>query len=119
MQRLSGSCAQDNTGTVDLCDDQRIRRRHCRTVRISTLHLKNSLGEYLASLGKTQLRIAETEKYAHVTFFFSGGREALYNGETRILVDSPKVATYDLQPEMSAFEVTDKLVQRLAASCLM
>lgn len=72
--------------------------------------LRNSLGEYLGQQGKTQLRIAETEKYAHVTFFFSGGREALYPGEDRILVDSPKVATYDLQPEMSAFEVTDKLV---------
>ncbi|MFA5631047.1 MAG: 2,3-bisphosphoglycerate-independent phosphoglycerate mutase [Porticoccaceae bacterium] len=72
--------------------------------------MKNSFGEYIASLGKTQLRIAETEKYAHVTFFFSGGREACYPGETRILVDSPKVATYDLQPEMSAPEVTDKLV---------
>jgi 2,3-bisphosphoglycerate-independent phosphoglycerate mutase len=77
--------------------------------------LKNSLGEYLQSLGKTQLRIAETEKYAHVTFFFSGGREALYDGETRILVDSPKVATYDLQPEMSAFEVTDKLVEAIGS----
>ena len=72
--------------------------------------LENSFGEYLAAQHKTQLRIAETEKYAHVTFFFSGGREALYDGEQRILVDSPKVATYDLQPEMSAPEVTDKLV---------
>lgn len=72
--------------------------------------LSNSLGEYLASLGKTQLRIAETEKYAHVTFFFSGGREAVYGGEERILVPSPRVATYDLQPEMSAPEVTEKLV---------
>ncbi len=70
----------------------------------------NSLGEYVAALGKTQLRIAETEKYAHVTFFFSGGREALFDGEERILVPSPDVATYDLKPEMSAFEVTDKLV---------
>jgi len=70
----------------------------------------NSLGEYLESLDKTQLRIAETEKYAHVTFFFSGGREAEYRGEQRILVPSPDVATYDLKPEMSAFEVTDKLV---------
>jgi 2,3-bisphosphoglycerate-independent phosphoglycerate mutase len=77
--------------------------------------LKNSLGEYLASMGKTQLRIAETEKYAHVTFFFSGGREALYNGEQRVLVDSPKVATYDLKPEMSAFEVTDKLVEAIGS----
>ena len=72
--------------------------------------LSNSFGEYIAGLGKTQLRIAETEKYAHVTFFFSGGREEPFPGETRILVDSPKVATYDLQPEMSAPEVTDKLV---------
>ncbi|ERL56316.1 2,3-bisphosphoglycerate-independent phosphoglycerate mutase [Psychrobacter aquaticus] len=72
--------------------------------------LTNTLGEYLQNKGKTQLRIAETEKYAHVTFFFSGGREAEYEGETRILVPSPDVATYDLQPEMSAPEVTDKLV---------
>ena len=72
--------------------------------------LNNTLGEYLQDQGKTQLRIAETEKYAHVTFFFSGGREEEYEGETRILVPSPDVATYDLQPEMSAPEVTDKLV---------
>lgn len=72
--------------------------------------LVNGIGEYLSDLGKTQLRIAETEKYAHVTFFFSGGREDEYTGETRILVKSPDVATYDLQPEMSAPEVTDKLV---------
>jgi len=72
--------------------------------------LHNSLGEYLASLGLHQLRIAETEKYAHVTFFFSGGREEPYPGEDRILVPSPKVATYDLKPEMSCPEVTDKLV---------
>jgi 2,3-bisphosphoglycerate-independent phosphoglycerate mutase len=72
--------------------------------------LSNSLGEYLAGLGLHQLRIAETEKYAHVTFFFSGGREQPYVGEDRILVPSPKVATYDLQPEMSCPEVTDKLV---------
>jgi 2,3-bisphosphoglycerate-independent phosphoglycerate mutase len=75
--------------------------------------LTNVLGEYLASLGRTQLRIAETEKYAHVTFFFSGGREEPYAGEERILVPSPKVATYDLQPEMSAPEVTDKLVEAI------
>ena len=75
----------------------------------------NSLGEYLANLGKTQLRIAETEKYAHVTFFFSGGREALYAGEERVLVPSPDVATYDLKPEMSAFEVTDKLVEAIGS----
>ena len=73
-------------------------------------NLTNTLGEYLASLGKTQLRIAETEKYAHVTFFFSGGREAPFEGETRLLIPSPQVATYDLQPEMNAYELTDKLV---------
>ncbi len=77
--------------------------------------LSNSLGEYLATLGKTQLRIAETEKYAHVTFFFSGGREAPYAGEERILVPSPKVATYDLKPEMSCPEVTDKLVEAIGS----
>lgn len=79
------------------------------TVAFEPTTLTNTLGEYLQQQGKTQLRIAETEKYAHVTFFFSGGREAEYNGETRILVNSPQVATYDLQPEMSAFEVTEKL----------
>jgi 2,3-bisphosphoglycerate-independent phosphoglycerate mutase len=72
--------------------------------------IANGFGEYLASLGLTQLRIAETEKYAHVTYFFSGGVEVPYAGEDRVLVPSPKVATYDLKPEMSAFEVTDKLV---------
>jgi len=72
--------------------------------------ISNDLGEYLSGLGKTQLRIAETEKYAHVTFFFNGGQEEVYAGEDRILVPSPDVATYDLQPEMSAPEVTEKLV---------
>lgn len=71
--------------------------------------IRNGLGEYLSSLGKTQLRISETEKYAHVTFFFNGGQEAVYPGEDRILVPSPQVATYDLKPEMSAPEVTEKL----------
>ncbi|MBJ7276453.1 2,3-bisphosphoglycerate-independent phosphoglycerate mutase [Marinobacter sp. C18] len=75
--------------------------------------LTNGLGEYVASLGKTQLRISETEKYAHVTFFFNGGLETPFEGEDRILVPSPKVATYDLQPEMSAPEVTDKLVEAI------
>lgn len=72
--------------------------------------LKNTLGEYISDKGMAQLRIAETEKYAHVTFFFNGGVEKQYPGEDRILVKSPAVATYDLQPEMSAYEVTDKLV---------
>lgn len=75
--------------------------------------LKNTLGEYLSDKGMTQLRIAETEKYAHVTFFFNGGVETVYPGEDRILVKSPKVATYDLQPEMSAYEVTDKMVEAI------
>ncbi len=71
--------------------------------------LTNTLGEYLAANGKTQLRIAETEKYAHVTFFFNGGSEAVNEGEDRILVPSPKVSTYDLKPEMSAYEVSEKV----------
>lgn len=75
--------------------------------------LKNTLGEYLSSLGLKQLRIAETEKYAHVTFFFNGGVEAPNNGEDRILVPSPQVATYDLQPEMSAFEVTERVLEQI------
>ena len=73
-------------------------------------NVSNTLGEYLASKGLSQLHIAETEKYAHVTFFFNGGRETPFDKEERILVPSPKVATYDLKPEMSAFEVKDKLV---------
>ncbi len=75
--------------------------------------LTNTLGEYLSKMGKTQLRIAETEKYAHVTFFFNGGVEKQYENEDRILVASPKVATYDLQPHMSAYEVTDKCVEAI------
>lgn len=73
--------------------------------------LEDTFGEYISSKGLTQLRIAETEKYAHVTFFFNGGVENQYEGEDRILVKSPAVATYDLQPEMSAYEVTDKMVE--------
>ena len=75
--------------------------------------LNNTLGEYLAKLDKKQLRIAETEKYAHVTFFFNGGVEAPNEGEQRDLIPSPKVATYDLKPEMSAYEVTDKVLEEL------
>ncbi len=77
--------------------------------------VKNTLAEYLAANGKTQLHIAETEKYAHVTFFFNGGREAPFADEDRVLVPSPKVATYDLQPEMSAFQVKDKLVDAIGS----
>ena len=75
--------------------------------------LKNTFGEYISNKGYTQLRIAETEKYAHVTFFFNGGEEKQYEGEDRILVPSPKVETYDLKPEMSAYEVTQKVVEAI------
>ena len=78
-------------------------------------NVENTLGEVISKAGLKQLRIAETEKYAHVTFFFNGGREAQFEGESRILVPSPKVATYDLQPEMSAPEVAEKLVEQLNA----
>lgn len=78
-------------------------------------NVTNTLGEILAGAGRSQLRIAETEKYAHVTFFFSGGREETFENEYRILVSSPKVATYDLQPEMSAYKVKDALIDELAA----
>lgn len=77
--------------------------------------LDNTLGEVLIQHGLKQLRIAETEKYPHVTFFFSGGRETTFEGEKRILINSPKVATYDLQPEMSAYEVTEALLQEIEA----
>ena len=79
-------------------------------------NVEDTLGEYLSKSGKKQLHTAETEKYAHVTFFFNGGRETPYDGEDRILVPSPKVATYDLKPEMSAFEVKDKLVAAINES---
>ena len=77
-------------------------------------NLTNTMGEVLEAAGKTQIRIAETEKYPHVTFFFSGGREEEFKGEMRLIANSPKVATYDLQPEMSAPEVTDKITAELA-----
>ena len=76
--------------------------------------LVNTFGEYVSKLGYTQLRIAETEKYAHVTFFFNGGEEKQYEGEDRILVPSPKVETYDQKPEMSAYEVTDKVLEAIS-----
>jgi 2,3-bisphosphoglycerate-independent phosphoglycerate mutase len=77
-------------------------------------NLNDTLGEVLEKAGKTQIRIAETEKYPHVTFFFSGGRETPFEGEKRILCPSPKVATYDLEPEMSAFEIRDKIIPEIA-----
>ncbi len=82
-------------------------------IAFATESLSNVLGEWLAKHQKTQLRISETEKYAHVTFFFSGGREALFDGEKRELIPSPKVATYDLQPEMNSTLLTDKLVDAI------
>ena len=82
-------------------------------VAFPRITVRNGLGEYLGQMGLTQLRIAETEKYAHVTFFFNGGSETVFPGEDRVLVASPKVATYDLQPEMSAYEVCDKCVERI------
>lgn len=84
-------------------------------VAFTKVAITNTFGEYLAANGKTQARIAETEKYAHVTFFFNGGIEVPNEGEDRILVNSPKVATYDLKPEMSAYEVCDKLVEAITA----
>ena len=82
-------------------------------IAFKPIALKNTFGEYISKLGYKQLRIAETEKYAHVTFFFNGGEEKVYPGEDRILVNSPKVATYDLQPEMSAYEVTEKVINAI------
>lgn len=82
-------------------------------VAFKPVNLDNTLGEVLSQNGLKQLRIAETEKYPHVTFFMSGGREAEFPGETRILINSPKVATYDLKPEMSAYEVTDALLKEI------
>lgn len=84
-------------------------------IAYGNVNLVNTIGEVLSANGLTQLRIAETEKYPHVTFFMSGGREEVFPGEDRILVSSPKVATYDLQPEMSAYEVTDRLVEQIDA----
>jgi 2,3-bisphosphoglycerate-independent phosphoglycerate mutase len=83
-------------------------------IAFKKISLDNTLGKYLSSKGFTQLRIAETEKYAHVTFFFNGGIEEPEKNEFRDLIPSPKVATYDLKPEMSAFEVTDKVLEEIS-----
>src|SRR5699024_3466849 len=82
-------------------------------IAFDKVDLHNTIGEVLANHQMKQLRIAETEKYPHVTYFMNGGREAEFEGEKRILIHSPKVATYDLQPEMSAYEVTDALLEEL------
>ena len=87
-------------------------------VAFSNDNLENTLGEVISRNGLNQLRIAETEKYPHVTFFMSGGREETFEGEERILIDSPKVATYDLKPEMSAYEVTEALLEGINADQL-
>ena len=96
-----------------VCTTEYDATMHHVEVAYPRLSVRNGLGGYLSSMGLTQLRIAETEKYAHVTFFFNGGVEAQFPGEDRVLVPSPKVATYDLQPEMSAEEVADKCVERI------
>ena len=114
-------CADDFTGfdrgervkTTYVCFTEYDVTIPNKTVAFVKTEIKNTLGEYLSKCGLTQARIAETEKYAHVTFFFNGGVEAPNPGEDRILVNSPKVATYDLKPEMSAFEVCDKLVDAI------
>jgi len=90
--------------------DQSFKNVH---VVFDTDNLNNTIGEIISKAGKKQIRIAETEKYPHVTFFFSGGREIPFEGESRILIQSPKVATYDLKPEMSAIEVTDAIVAEI------
>lgn len=87
-----------------------------KSVAFTNQKLENTLGEYVSSLGKKQLRIAETEKYAHVTFFFNGGVEQPYENEDRVLINSPKVATYDMQPDMSVFEVTESLISRIKSN---
>ncbi|WP_422484319.1 2,3-bisphosphoglycerate-independent phosphoglycerate mutase [Gudongella sp. DL1XJH-153] len=100
-----------NTYYVTMTEyDKTIRNVH---VVYTNEDLKNTLGEYVSKNGKTQLRIAETEKYAHVTFFFNGGREEPFEGEDRVMVPSPKVATYDLQPEMSAYQVKDEVIEKI------
>jgi len=114
-------CADDFTGfdrgervkTTYVCFTEYDVTIPNKTVAFVKAEMENTLGEYLSKCGLTQARIAETEKYAHVTFFFNGGVEAPNPGEDRILVNSPKVATYDLKPEMSAFEVCDKLVEAI------
>ena len=113
---FAGFARQKNvTGLGYVCLTQYDKTMPGVEVAFGPESLQNTLGEYLAACGKTQLRLAETEKYAHVTFFFNGGVEAPNPGEDRILVPSPKVATYDLQPQMSAPEVTEELVRAIRA----
>jgi 2,3-bisphosphoglycerate-independent phosphoglycerate mutase len=100
---------------VDIVTMNRYREEWTLPMLFPPPAVKNNLGEVLAHAGLRQLRIAETEKYAHVTFFFNGGSDAKWPGEDRILVPSPKVATYDLKPEMSVFETTARVVEQIEA----
>ncbi len=104
---------RDFFGTYFVCMTQYDASMPNVNVAFKPQSLINTFGEYISKTGLRQLRIAETEKYAHVTFFFNGGVESVYDGEDRALINSPKVATYDLQPEMSAYEVTDEVVKRI------
>ncbi|MEA5085453.1 MAG: 2,3-bisphosphoglycerate-independent phosphoglycerate mutase [Lachnospiraceae bacterium] len=104
---------KDDTGVTYVCFTEYDKTIENKEVAFKQQTLYNTLGEYISSLGKKQLRLAETEKYAHVTFFFNGGVEVPNPNEDRILIPSPKIATYDLQPEMSAYEVADKLVENI------
>ena len=125
-QLLAALCAPDFDGferphivdfasRVGMTEYSESHSRYFQTL-FSPESLKNILGQIVSEAGMKQLRIAETEKYAHVTFFLNGGREDVFDGEDRILVPSPKVATYDLQPEMSAPELTDRLVQAIESA---
>ncbi|MCD8068645.1 MAG: 2,3-bisphosphoglycerate-independent phosphoglycerate mutase, partial [Lachnospiraceae bacterium] len=102
-------------GLCDVCFSDYDPTIPNKLVAFHKISVTNTFGEWLAAQGMTQARIAETEKYAHVTFFFNGGVEVPNEGETRILVNSPKVATYDLKPEMSAYEVCDKLTEAITS----
>ncbi len=106
---------KNNTAVKFVCFTEYDVTIENKLVAFKQQKLDNTLGEYLSGLGKKQLRLAETEKYAHVTFFFNGGIETPNENEDRILIPSPKVATYDLKPEMSAYEVTEKLVENIKA----
>lgn len=114
-EEFDGFERQYRPALVDFVSLTQYEKGLATTAAFPPVALTNTLGAYVAGLGLKQLRIAETEKYAHVTFFFNGGEEAPFPGEDRILIPSPKIATYDLQPEMSAPEMTDKLVAAIAS----
>ena len=112
---FAGFAREKKQGLVYVCFTDYDETITGKQVAFKKQSITNTFGEFLAANGKTQARIAETEKYAHVTFFFNGGIEEPNEGEDRILVKSPKVATYDLQPEMSAPQVCDKLVEAIGS----